>query len=218
MLHPPTATPPQYVVFPLGLGEEGGQRWQREGWLGGAIGIYSREYGRLFWKNPLGRKLHVTSAPGIGFVTSLMLLERLEEGERKRGGSSRFLAAPGSLLEIWRRVTDQRGVRVGWMPQIPEAGWGLWISFIARQQGAYRGEGREDKAGRRNGFRVRPSFTWPGGERRGLAFSAPFLHSHLTLGSCSASSCPSCRKRQGSFCLGYTRCLAGSCLGLRPSL
>lgn len=95
-----------------------------EGWLGGGIGIYSREYGRLFWKNPLGRKLHVTSAPQYGFVTSLMLLERLGGGGGAgRGVNSRFRATPASLLEIWGQVTDQRGVRVGGIPQILEADW-----------------------------------------------------------------------------------------------
>ena len=80
-----------------------------EGWLGGGVGIYSREYGRLFWKNPFGRKLLVTSAPQCGFVTSLMRLKRLGEGIP---GYSRL------PFEIREQVTDQRGVHMGWIPQI----------------------------------------------------------------------------------------------------
>lgn len=75
-----------------------------EDWPGGGVGIYSRKYGRLFWKNPLGRKLHVTSAPQCGFVTSLMLLESLGEGSgQQRQAGSWPLQAP---LERKGQVVD----------------------------------------------------------------------------------------------------------------
>lgn len=135
------------LFFPLGLGEEGGQRWQREGWLGGGIGIYSREYGRLFWKNPLGRKLHVMSAPRYGFVTSLMLLERLGEGGPQQ--------IPGySRLPFRDMGASYRPERcASWLDSPnPRGRLGPVDIFISKWQGAYRGRGREKKAGRRNGL------------------------------------------------------------------
>lgn len=81
-----------------------------KGWVGGGVGIYSQEYGRLFWKNPRGRKLHVMSTPRCGFVTSLILLERLGEGSRqlRQAGTWRLLAP---FRDKWASYRPERCVR-----------------------------------------------------------------------------------------------------------
>lgn len=152
-----------------------------EGWIGRRIGTYSREYGRLFWKNPLGRKLHVTSAPQGGFVTSLVLFERLWEGsgQQRQGGTG----LPASFRDKGARY---RAGRCACALDSPNPRGSLDHVAVLhydgiRRQGTYEG-GERENAGRRNCLDQTLHTTMG---RSGSGVFSLFLHSLLTLGSYS---------------------------------
>lgn len=105
-------------------------------------------------------------------------------------------------------------IHVGWIPQILEAVWILWVScnrMAFGGRGLVEGGGGE-KAGWGNGL---DQTLYPTRRRRDLGawhFQPLFLEGLLSVPAATpkTSFCHSCSKMQRSFCLEYTPCLAGS--------
>lgn len=111
----------------------------------------------MFWKNPLGRKLPVMSAPWCGFVTSHAVGEAGEgNGQRSWAGFQPLVSFSSAEWRCKGTSEEQGGVHGGGggILDILEVVWILWMSYNRMVLGRKRcqGEVRQGESGKGQWF------------------------------------------------------------------